>query len=218
MEEEGHSMNRRSLLKLGGVLAASLPALCGVCKREEQAQDHWSTPWSKLGRRDLYRELHSARCGIVVDRRGVEVANPMSVYAEYKPYRSLWNADPGKLAGFYRPGNHYRQGCDGVRIGRARRRPSSRTAPCEIAPERGSVQCGEDLGHSLSVHTPYGQGGIALNAISGVDLALWDVIGKALDLPVYELLGGESKPRIPAEVIVRATTWSSTLNSVTRSC
>jgi len=31
---------------------------------------------------------------------GVEVANPMSIYPEYKPTRSLFMPDPGKLEGF----------------------------------------------------------------------------------------------------------------------
>src|SRR5215472_16141296 len=31
---------------------------------------------------------------------GVEVANPMSIYSDYKPMRSLWNPDPGKFEGF----------------------------------------------------------------------------------------------------------------------
>ena len=31
---------------------------------------------------------------------GVEVANPMSIYPEYKPMRSLFQPDPGKLGGF----------------------------------------------------------------------------------------------------------------------
>ena len=44
----------------------------------------------------------------------------------------------------------------------------------------------------------YGRMGVTMNAISGVDLALWDIVGKALNLPVYKLLGGETKPRIPA--------------------
>ena len=44
----------------------------------------------------------------------------------------------------------------------------------------------------------YGRAGIAINAISGVDLALWDIIGNALGMPVYKLLGGETKKRIPA--------------------
>ena len=37
---------------------------------------------------------------------------------------------------------------------------------------------------------PYGQGGIAVNALSGIDIALWDIIGKATGQPVYNLLGG----------------------------
>ena len=43
----------------------------------------------------------------------------------------------------------------------------------------------------------YGRAGVVVNAISGVDLALWDIAGKACGLPVYRLLGGETKPRIP---------------------
>ena len=37
-----------------------------------------------------------------------------------------------------------------------------------------------------------------MNAISGFDLALWDIVGKALNQPVYRLLGGETKDRVPA--------------------
>ena len=36
----------------------------------------------------------------------------------------------------------------------------------------------------------YGRKGIVLNAISGVDLALWDLLGQLRDEPVYALLGG----------------------------
>jgi L-rhamnonate dehydratase len=43
----------------------------------------------------------------------------------------------------------------------------------------------------------YGSRGAAIEAISGVDIALWDVLGHALGQPVYRLLGGRSKSRVP---------------------
>ncbi|MDF2962280.1 MAG: putative mandelate racemase/muconate lactonizing-like protein [Paenibacillus sp.] len=43
---------------------------------------------------------------------------------------------------------------------------------------------------------PYGQSGAAVNAISGVDIALWDVIGRALGKPVHKLLGGAFRTEI----------------------
>ncbi len=42
---------------------------------------------------------------------------------------------------------------------------------------------------------PYG-GGLASYAISAVDVALWDLKGKLLGRPVYELLGGPQKEKI----------------------
>jgi L-rhamnonate dehydratase len=44
----------------------------------------------------------------------------------------------------------------------------------------------------------YGRMGAVVHAISGADLAIWDIIGKALGQPVYKLLGGETKQRIPS--------------------
>ncbi len=41
-----------------------------------------------------------------------------------------------------------------------------------------------------------GQAGPLLSAISGVDIALWDIKGKALGVPVHELLGGAYRQRI----------------------
>ena len=40
--------------------------------------------------------------------------------------------------------------------------------------------------------------GFFIEAISGIDIALWDLAGKALDLPLYMLLGGRHLQRLKA--------------------
>ena len=43
----------------------------------------------------------------------------------------------------------------------------------------------------------YGLRGLAVMAISGIDLALWDLLGKATGQPVFDLIGGKTKDRVP---------------------
>jgi L-alanine-DL-glutamate epimerase-like enolase superfamily enzyme len=43
----------------------------------------------------------------------------------------------------------------------------------------------------------FGRKGIGMAAISAVDIAIWDLMGKATKQPVFRLLGGRTKPRIP---------------------
>jgi L-rhamnonate dehydratase len=43
----------------------------------------------------------------------------------------------------------------------------------------------------------FGRKGIGMVAISAVDIALWDLLGKSAGKPVYQLLGGRTKSRIP---------------------
>jgi L-rhamnonate dehydratase len=43
----------------------------------------------------------------------------------------------------------------------------------------------------------YGRRGVAIQAISGIDLALWDIAGKHAGVPVYRLLGGPTQDRVP---------------------
>jgi L-rhamnonate dehydratase len=43
----------------------------------------------------------------------------------------------------------------------------------------------------------FGRKGIGMTAISAVDIALWDLLGKSAKQPVYRLLGGRTKQRIP---------------------
>ena len=44
----------------------------------------------------------------------------------------------------------------------------------------------------------YGRAGAVVHAMSGVDLALWDIGGKAWGTPVYKLLGDRTWERVPA--------------------
>jgi len=43
-----------------------------------------------------------------------------------------------------------------------------------------------------------GRRGLVLHAISAIDIALWDMFGKQLGVPVYELLGGKLRTSLPA--------------------
>lgn len=43
----------------------------------------------------------------------------------------------------------------------------------------------------------FGRKGIGMVAISAVDIALWDLIGKVLKQPVFRLLGGKTKQKVP---------------------
>lgn len=44
---------------------------------------------------------------------------------------------------------------------------------------------------------PFGRKGIGMTAISAVDLAIWDAKGKVLGQPVFKLLGGRTKAKVP---------------------
>jgi len=57
----------------------------------------------------------------------------------------------------------------------------------------------EELWHRMYESTDYvGRRGLAMHAIGGVDLALWDLKGKIEGKPVHELIGGAKRDRLPA--------------------
>ncbi len=128
---------------------------------------------------------------------GVEVANPMSVYPEYKAQRSLFMAGTPEMGGFT-----VELATDKGLAGYGSGGPGGGMV---VEKHFTKLLVGEDPGNIERIwdilwrsSMSYGRAGVAINAISGVDLALWDLIGKTMETPVYKLLGGETKPRIPA--------------------
>lgn len=124
-----------------------------------------------------------------------EVANPMSIYPRYKARRDLFMADD--------------LGPDAVEISTDKGiKGIGYGGPgCSFVIERhlNKLLLGEDpfnveqLWDIMWRSTLYyGRKGLVIHAISAADLALWDIIGIALEMPVYKLLGGETKPTIPA--------------------
>ena len=53
----------------------------------------------------------------------------------------------------------------------------------------------EDLNQNF-YRSVYFRGSVIMSAISAIDIALWDIKGKALGVPVYELLGGRTREKI----------------------
>lgn len=66
-------------------------------------------------------------------------------------------------------------------------------APCLIGKEAHQV---EDIWQYLYKGAYWRRGPVTMSAIAGVDMALWDLKGKAAGLPVYQLLGGQSRSKI----------------------
>jgi L-rhamnonate dehydratase len=134
-----------------------------------------------------------------------EVAGPMSRYSRFKRHRSLWRpkwpdigcivtADDGSW-GF----GTSRYGLPVVSI------INDHFAPLLVGEPCSATEKIWDMMNRMA--SPYGAGGLASYAISAVDLALWDLKGKMLRAPVYELLGGPAREQQPCYATGNDTDW-----------
>jgi L-rhamnonate dehydratase len=120
------------------------------------------------------------------------IANPMSIYPEYAERRSSWYRQ--MTAGVVRvtvEDGQYGLGFVGG---------SKASAAAQVLHEQvRHLLVGRDCFETELISEQlyratifYGQGGIAQALISGIDVALWDLKGKLLQRPVYDLLGGRT--------------------------
>lgn len=128
------------------------------------------------------------------------IANPMSIYPRYREKRSSWFGPMTAAIVEIETDEGFR-GLGTVGGGKGKL-----AAPI-IAGQFEQLLVGEnplaiELLWEQMFHASqfYGRRGVVIEVMSGIDLALWDLAGKARGAPVYSLLGGRTKDRIPAYV------------------
>jgi mannonate dehydratase len=74
----------------------------------------------------------------------------------------------------------------------------------------------EDIWHYFYRGAYWRRGPVTMTAISAIDMALWDIKGKALGTPLYNLLGGKSRDRVLVYAHANGRDLGETVESVGR--
>jgi L-rhamnonate dehydratase len=134
-----------------------------------------------------------------------EIANPMSRYPRFKAQRESWRPKGRQVACVVST-------TDGT-WGLGLSTYAQAAVPIineHIAPLLTGEDCmaTEKLWDMMfRITSPYSSAGLASYAISAVDLALWDLKGKLLKRPVYELLGGPAREKMFCYATGNDTDW-----------
>jgi len=135
---------------------------------------------------------------------GAEVATPMTKFSRFRE-RASWNKPPPTIGcvviaedGSWGFGTT-NQGSAAMAL------INDYFAPRLIGEDPFAIERLYDLMVRMSF--PYGTSGLTAYATSAIDLALWDLKGRALGMPVYSLAGGPVKEKIACYATGNESDW-----------
>lgn len=133
------------------------------------------------------------------------VANPMSIYPQYRERRSSWGPRWGNEVLVRVETDDGLVGIGGTAPAPARMIVEEHLTHLLVGQDPANVERLWDQLYRATL--PYGRKGLPIMAISAVDIALWDLLGKRLGVPVYTLLGGKIQERLPVYATGNEVAW-----------
>lgn len=148
-------------------------------------------------KRVLVDHLNRSIWGHLAEReKTLPFVTPLDVYADYKTTRGSWFWDSGAAVvrieaedGTIGTG-WCEDGCGAIA-------PIIERHLSRLLADQNPLEVEGIWDRLFRASIPYGRKGVALQAISAIDIALWDLAARAVGKPVYELLGGPVRKAIP---------------------